>query len=61
MGIRFFFVALSSLIIFKADRNAGICVSRVFMPVADESFKVVFIVGNGHWTSPEYRFRLAEL
>ncbi|KAG0609805.1 hypothetical protein M758_7G015300 [Ceratodon purpureus] len=36
-------------------------VSRLFLLVANESSKLVFIVDNGPWTSPEYRFRPAEL
>lgn len=36
-------------------------VSRLFLLVAKESSKLVFIVDNGPWTSPEYRFRPAEL
>lgn len=36
-------------------------VSRLFLLVAKESSELVFIVDNGPWTSPEYRFRPAEL
>lgn len=50
--------------------NPGFCferrdmqsyVSRLFLLVANGSSKLVFIVDNGPWTSPEYRFRPAEL
>lgn len=36
-------------------------VSRLFVLVANENSKLVFLVDNEPWTLPEYRFRPAEL